>query len=80
MKTKSFATFGLFLKGELIESGEMAELMTAAQKYAESEPLNKVSIGSMVFSDGEDIQVTEGVKIMSYFSMNNEIYIINELI
>ena len=80
MKTKNFARFGLFLKGELIESGEMVELMTSAQKYAESDPLNKVSISSMVFSDGEDIKITEGVKVMSYFVINNETYIINELI
>lgn len=80
MKTKNFARFGLFLKGELIESGEMVELMTSAQKYAESDPLNKVSISNMVFSDGEDIKITEGVKVMSYFVINNETYIINELI
>ena len=80
MKTKNFARFGLFLKGELIESGEMVELMTSAQKYAESDPLNKVSISNMVFSDDEDIKITEGVKVMSYFVINNETYIINELI
>ena len=80
MKTKNFARFGLFLKGKLIESGEMVELMTSAQKYAESDPLNKVSISNMVFSDGEDIKITEGVKVMSYFVINNETYIINELI
>lgn len=34
----------------------------------------------MKFSGGEDAEVTEGTKIMKYTTINNEMYIINELV
>lgn len=80
MRTKNFARFGLFLNGELLDSGDMSEMMLSASRYAQKNPDYRYTISSMKFSGGEDVEVTEGTKIMKYTTINNEMYIINELV
>lgn len=78
MKTKNFATFGLFSNGEFLNAGSMDEVMNQAQSYAERNPNTRYNISWMVFSEeGENTEITEGVKVLTYLNLNNEVYVIN---
>lgn len=78
MKIKNFATFGLFANGEFINAGSMNEVIDMAQSYAEKNPNIRYNISWMVFSeDCENTEITEGVKVLTYLNLNNEVYVIN---
>ncbi len=80
METKNFAIFGLFVKGSLVESGDMAFLMDRAQVYSQKSPNKRFSISNISFGDDECPEIKEGTKVMSYFTLNDDMIIINELI
>lgn len=79
MEVRNFATFGLFSKGEFMESGTIPELhLKAIELLSESgNEENYYTISTMEFDSMP--YITESTKVLSYSLVKGKIYVINQL-
>jgi hypothetical protein len=80
MKTKNLANFGIFLRGNLIASGDILLLIEIAQTFAAKNKGVKYSIATLEFLDSEEMTSIEmGTEILAYRNIDGTIYITNEI-
>lgn len=78
METRTFATYGVFLNGRFVSSGDMMECMFNANQMAlNCDESDRVSVST--FKINEEDTIVESTQIMRYRKTGDVIFVIGML-